>query len=263
MFTTYQIETVADIVSIYETGKKEGDYGLVAVLKDGAGISYGRHQTTENSGGLHTLLAKYYDQRVRGEFADELRPFVMRLYGSTNGSKGSMTENELFQAVLRRAGMTDPKMQEAQDLYFTEQFMAPALKLAEEYDVKNAIGLLQLYDMTIHSGPKNARAHVEYFNEAFFEDPFSEVESVEELTEEQKVTFDRAWTEQLVAFRHRWLSDFTSATNGKTEAVRKTIYRTASTMKLLKSGNWSLERPFTFTLVRDVIGLSNKEFRFE
>lgn len=263
MFTKEQIDTVAEIVGIYETGKRGGDYSLVAVLKDGAGISYGRHQTTENSGGLYTLLSRYYDQGERGALADEMRPFVMQLHGSASGTKGSMTENELFHSLLRRAGIEDPAMRAAQDKYFMEQFMDPAIALAEEYEVKTPIGLLQVYDMTIHSGPPNARAHMAHFNEMVFVDPYPEVDSVEDLTEEQAAEFDRSWTEQLVAYRHKWLSEFTSSTSGKTNAVRQTVYRTASTMKLLKSGNWSLSRPFTFTLVRDVIGLSNKEFHLE
>jgi hypothetical protein len=41
------------IVHIFETGKAFGDYTAVAVLNDGAGISYGINQFTHRSGSLY------------------------------------------------------------------------------------------------------------------------------------------------------------------------------------------------------------------
>lgn len=254
-FTKDQIRTVMDIVGIYETGKLGGDYGLVAVLDDGAGISYGRHQTTENSGGLYTLLSQYYRG---GQLYGEMAPYIDRLVGAPRGERGSMTQSEEFKDLLRRAG-ADPLMVEAQDRYFEEKYFQPALDLAVQYEVSNAIGLLQIYDMCIHSGPTGARTHIDRFNDEVFQDPLPSVDA-DDVTEEQQDLIDKEWTKQLIAFRHNWLANFSSSRAGHMNAVRKTVYRTASTMGLVKEGKWDLARPMRFTLVRDVIGLSNKEF---
>ncbi|MGH7785072.1 MAG: hypothetical protein ACREO5_14690, partial [Candidatus Binatia bacterium] len=47
------------IVRIFETGKATGDYAALAVLNDGAGISYGVSQFTHRSGALAAVVEKY------------------------------------------------------------------------------------------------------------------------------------------------------------------------------------------------------------
>ena len=47
------------IVSVFETGKAFDDLSAVAVLNDGAGISYGLSQFTHRSGALAEVLEKY------------------------------------------------------------------------------------------------------------------------------------------------------------------------------------------------------------
>jgi hypothetical protein len=47
------------IVHIFETSKPFGDYSAVAVLDDGAGVSYGINQFTHKSGSLYMVLNTY------------------------------------------------------------------------------------------------------------------------------------------------------------------------------------------------------------
>src|SRR5687768_4871313 len=53
------IKKAMAIVSIFETGKPRGNYATVAVLNDGAGISYGIKQFTHRSGSLLQVIEKY------------------------------------------------------------------------------------------------------------------------------------------------------------------------------------------------------------
>ena len=53
------IEKAMAIVSIFETGKPRGNYAALAVLNDGAGISYGIKQFTHRSGSLLQVVEKY------------------------------------------------------------------------------------------------------------------------------------------------------------------------------------------------------------
>ena len=47
------------IVNVFESGKAFGDFSAVAVLNDGAGISYGFCQFTHRSGALAAVLEQY------------------------------------------------------------------------------------------------------------------------------------------------------------------------------------------------------------
>jgi len=47
------------VVNIFETGKPFGEFAAVAVLNDGAGISYGISQFTHRSGSLLAVVEKY------------------------------------------------------------------------------------------------------------------------------------------------------------------------------------------------------------
>ena len=49
------------IVNIFETGMPFGDFGAVAVLNDGAGVSYGINQFTHRSGSLAAVVERYLE----------------------------------------------------------------------------------------------------------------------------------------------------------------------------------------------------------
>src|SRR5574338_1656141 len=55
------------IVRIFETSKPFGDFGAVAVLNDGAGVSYGINQFTHRSGALLAVIERYFE--LGGEVA--------------------------------------------------------------------------------------------------------------------------------------------------------------------------------------------------
>jgi hypothetical protein len=57
------------IVHIFETSKPFGDYSAVAVLNDGAGISYGINQFTHRSGSLYEVIRRI-SQESDGECRD-------------------------------------------------------------------------------------------------------------------------------------------------------------------------------------------------
>ena len=54
--TVEDARRIKSIVSVFETGKAEGDPAAVVVLPDGAGISYGLHQATDRAGSLDEIV---------------------------------------------------------------------------------------------------------------------------------------------------------------------------------------------------------------
>ena len=87
------------IVNIFETGKPYGEFGAVAVLNDGAGISYGISQFTHRSGSLAAVVERYLElDGAVGRFVLEnalsnLRrkePEVIRAYSKDEGVKKAL-----------------------------------------------------------------------------------------------------------------------------------------------------------------------------
>ncbi|HEX9961990.1 MAG TPA: hypothetical protein VGB00_13730 [Pyrinomonadaceae bacterium] len=79
MLTELQKQAAQAIVNIFETGKVLGDYAsVVSVAGDPGGLTYGKAQTTINSGNLY-LLIKAYTEAAGAVFANDLRPYLTRL----------------------------------------------------------------------------------------------------------------------------------------------------------------------------------------
>ena len=58
-FSTLDLLKALAIVNVFETGKPFGEFTAVAVLNDGAGISYGISQFTHRSGSLAAVIERY------------------------------------------------------------------------------------------------------------------------------------------------------------------------------------------------------------
>ena len=115
---TPQVRKVIDsILSLFETGRLPSpeSYSTVTVLKDGAGISYGKHQSTDKSDSLDRIVFAYIDRG--GMYADQLVPFIDKL---ENDETAFADPNNLpdwvkqLMSVLRDAG-ADLVMQAVQD----------------------------------------------------------------------------------------------------------------------------------------------------
>src|SRR5436190_10953063 len=100
------------IVNIFETGKPFGEFAAVAVLNDGAGVSYGISQFTHRSGSLAAVVERYL--KLGGKIGRTLfetalpnlkraEPVVIRAYA----------RDERFKKALRAAAITR-EMREAQ-----------------------------------------------------------------------------------------------------------------------------------------------------
>lgn len=245
--TLDQIKACKAIVSLYETGSLSGKYDLLVVLEDGAGITFGKNQTTENSGGLFLLLKEYADKK--GAFVEALSAYMDLLYdGKDSAKKGMLTEDTAFKDLLVKAAQEDPLMRKAQDHYFHKRFFRPALELAEEYAVTQPLTLCAFYDACIQMGDEGARKLVEKYNQEAGEGEGTEIEK------------ERAWGKGFIQARHTYLTTFTGKSQGHTNAVRKSAYRTTSLLDLAERGAWLLSVPLdvkmnrgTWTLTQEIL----------
>lgn len=212
--TPTQKSLLERVVNAFETGKPDGDYGLIVIFSDGPHnirqITYGRSQTTEY-GKLRQLVQAYV--AANGIFSAALRR-----YADDVGSK-PLTDNEDFKNLLRRAGREDVVMRRVQDKFFDDAYFRPAMKWADQEKFLLPLSALVIYDSFIHSG-----GILWIIRQMFPENPPS-------LGGDEK-----AWTTAYVNARHKWLGSHPR------EVVRKTIYRTACFKQQIQKGNWDLSQ---------------------
>lgn len=222
-----QKDTIDCILSIFETGRlpTKESYGTVALLPDGAGISYGKHQATDRSGALDSIISTY--ARLGGPRSLELSPFAGFIAANASCKLDSREriQPDWYQRltqILRDLG-SDPVMQAAQDTVFAADYWAPAVKAGESAGCKYALSYAVLYDTCIHSGAGRIAYHRNRFPEKAPAGGGDE----------------KAWLAAYLNEREKWLLA------SENPLVRRTIYRPQALRELLKAGNLDLARPLT------------------
>lgn len=254
-FTIGNILTIKAIETIIETGKYEkGSYDTLVRLPDGAGITWGKNQTTENSGGIYKVLEYYLnDPKLKDNmFGEQLRPYMDKLYdGKDRRKKGALTNDEAFGNLLIEASKRDRKMREAQRRHFHNNYFRPMYELALDYDITLPLGLMVFYDMGIHSGPRFATQLIDKFDKEwtppakFDVDQDGEIDD-KEFTDEEWLELEKAWIKGLIEFRLNWLLTFKSSRRPKhTRVVRRSSYRMYAMEYYAEQEEWDLELPLT------------------
>ena len=203
---------IEQVVNVFETGRKVGDYAAIAILRDGPNkcpqITYGRSQTTE-FGNLEKLLNLYIDKG--GLYAKDFEPYIAQL------NLVSLVEDAKFLQLLRDAGTTDAIMCEVQDTFFDKYYFQPAVKWAEDHGFALPLSALVIYDSFIHSG-----GIPDFLRKRFNGRPPS-------MGGDEKT-----WITQYVATRDAWLA------NHSNKVLRPTVYRTRFLRGEVSRNNWAL-----------------------
>jgi len=223
--TKEQKHAIDCILSIFETGRvpTAASYQTCTILRDGAGISYGKHQATDNAGSLDKIVQKYI--AAGGKHAEALKPYVPRLAANETAKLNPAAPPDWAKALvnlLKEAG-ADPIMQKAQDEVFDENYWLPAVNHAKAIGLTTALGHAVIYDTCIHSGPGRVATHRAAFPQKSPANGGDEAE----------------WVKAYVAARKNWLL------GNKNPIVQKTIYRMEAFEQLMAAGNWGLALPFT------------------
>ena len=208
-----QKRTAKAIVNIFETGRVNGDYGAVTLIKGDSGhLTYGRSQTTLGSGNLF-LLIKAYCELPDARLAAELRPFLPALAARDLRLDGDLKLRE----HLREAGRNDPAMRREQDRFFDANYFNPAVKTALARDIGTPLGQTVVYDSFVHGGFKKVAALV---GTSIGDGGIGEKE----------------WISRYVAARKSWLSSLKPP-------LPDTVYRMNSFAQLIEQKAWDLPLP--------------------
>lgn len=222
--TPDQKRAIDSILCIFETGRlpSPSAYQTCTILNDGAGISYGKHQSTDKGGTLDLIVQRYIAKG--GQHAAALKPYVQYLTGNQTTPYVSGVPRPAWVTSLINllvAAGADPIMQKAQDEIFEEQYMNPALGHAKAAGVKHPLSLLVIYDTCIQSGPAAVSRMRNLFNEA------SPANGGDE----------KAWTKAYIRARQNWLLAFPN------KLVQASSYRTKALMEIAEANNWDLTLP--------------------
>jgi len=224
--TSDQIRAIDSTLCIFETGRlpSSASYSTCALLSDGAGISYGKHQATDKSGTLDLIVGRYIAKN--GVYSSQIKQYIYYLDGNQTARylPGGVHPQWLVElmSVLGKAG-SDPIMQGAQDEIFAEQYMGPALAHAKSAGLNLPLSLLVVYDTCIQSGPGAVSKMRNGFVEASPANGGNE----------------KAWARAYIRTRELWLKSFPNP------VVQNTTYRTKALAELATAENWSLTLPMT------------------
>ncbi len=222
MLTALQKKAAQAIINIFETGKVAGNYAaVVAADRDPGGLTYGRAQTTLNSGNLSILINDYCEAAGAAQ-GGELKKYRDRL----RSKDAALNKDGKLHDLLREAGK-DPVMVAVQDAFFDRIYWSPAFKEATSLSIFEALSVAVVYDSFIHGSWRKIRGQVA-----------ETVGSPAEIGE-------REWVRSYVGARRAWL-----ATHPTIPLLHKTVYRMDAFMILMAEERWSLALPFT---VRGVV----------
>ena len=208
--TTDKLKAIA-IISVFETGKSLGKFSTVAVLDDGAGISYGFSQFTHRSGSLAAVLEKYltYGGILGRDVIKERMPLVRRI---TAPAIKSLSSDTSFRNALRAAGITG-EMRQAQVDVALKNFLSPAERECEGLGFRTPLALAVVYDSLTHGSWERFRDAVK----------------VNALGNEKE------WLTEYVRRRDQWLASV--------PRLAKTRYRTKFFLEQIARQNWEMNLP--------------------
>lgn len=201
------------IVGVFETSRPFGDPSAVAVLDDGAGISYGISQFTHRSGSLYRVVESYLATYAAAgrEVLDARLPL---LRDTSQRVVDACSRDAALKVALRLAAST-PEMLIAQIEVMERLYLRPALAECARLGFSLPLSLAVVYDSITHgSWPRlrdaQGRSGV---------GPKGE----------------RAWITRYVARRDAWL--------GSIPRLAKTRYRTRFFLDQIAASNWRLDLP--------------------
>ena len=229
-FSSSEIAVAAAIVRVFETGTPAGNYSEVAVLNDGAGISYGISQFTHRSGSLAEVVSRYLASGAAAG-RDVLLSRMPMLLDRSAAAIASLAAVREFRRALAAAGHTR-EMRVAQEAVAFERYMLPAIRACEGSGFRLPLSLAIIYDSMTHGSYNKIRDRVR-------------------ISPASAGGFEKRWITEYVRERDAWL--------GSIPRLRSTRYRTRFFLSRIAAGRWDLELPINVhgaLITNEILGIS-------
>ena len=224
-YTPAQRHAINSIISVFETGRvpNPAAYATCTILPDGAGISYGMHQSTDRAGSLDNIVKRYIE--LGGKHAVALQaylPYFASNKSATEPPKGPWSAETRAVIDLLKVAGADPVMHQAQEEVFDRDYFQPAVNHANQIGLTKALSLAVVYDTCIHSGPGGV---------TMIRNMFAAKSPANGGTEAE-------WVKAYLNARRNWLGTH------KMTILHGTVYRMDALLALITAGNWDLTPPF-------------------
>jgi hypothetical protein len=196
------------IVAAFETGSALGKFSTVAILNDGAGVSYGFCQFTHKSGALAAVIERY--RSIGGTVGIVVIANRMQIvWQRTPRAIAKLAVDTTFRNALRAAGITD-EMKQAQVDVALERFLKPAELECQRLQFTSPLALAVIHDSIVHG-------------------------SWEKILDRITLKDERNWICDYVGARDKWLASV--------PRLAATRYRTRFFLNQIKLQNWELDLP--------------------
>ena len=216
-FEDREILKAKAIVRIFETGSARGRYSALAVLDDGAGISYGISQFTHRSGSLLKVVEQYL-ANGGAIGAEVLKRNIPALRTQTAAAVNALASNRDLRSALKEAASA-PEMRSAQEAVADEMYLLPAIRACGGSGFVLPLSLAVIYDSITHGSYALIRDRVKIApGEAGWSD-----------------SIERSWITAYVRRRDAWLNSISR--------LRTTRYRTRFFLDRIAIGEWQLNLP--------------------
>lgn len=210
-----QIKTIKSILNIFETGHPLGRYDQVTLLAgDTGGLTYGRSQTTLNSGNLHDMLQDYVaaaDSLVETQIAALLPRFK---------AKDPELDHDRYVHNLLRAAADETAMRGVQDEFFTRRYWQRAQTIWKSLGLSTALSAAIVYDGKIHGSFEAMRDR-----------------TIAALGGTPTELGEKSWITGYVKTRKNWLGTHSNT------LLHQTVYRMETFEDLIENQCWDLDLP--------------------
>ncbi|MEU1816864.1 chitosanase [Streptomyces roseifaciens] len=136
------------LVSIFENGTLEIQYGYAENLDDGRGVTAGRAGFTTGDGDALDVIRAYTGKHP----GNPLARFIPALERSADKGEdaGALPEDEYIAA--RKQAAHDADFRSVQDAQVDARYFAPAQRLADQLGLSSALARTELYDASVQHG---------------------------------------------------------------------------------------------------------------
>jgi chitosanase len=147
--TADQRRRADQLISVFENGTTEIQYGYAENIGDGRGVTAGRAGFTTNDGDALKVIQAYTDQAPDNPLA-RFVPELQRLADAGSGDTSGLPEADYITAWQQAAA--DPAFRQVQDAQVDQRYFGPATADADRLGLTTALARAELYDASIQHG---------------------------------------------------------------------------------------------------------------
>ncbi|MFJ9774542.1 chitosanase [Kitasatospora sp. NPDC101157] len=219
------------LVSVFENGTTEIQYGYAENINDGRGVTAGRAGFTTNDGDALKVVRAYTAVSPDNPLTRFI-PELERLAATGSGDTRGLPEADYIAAWKQAA--QDPAFRQVQDDQVDQRYFTPAMNQADQLGLTTALARAELYDASIQHG-----------NGSEYDALPALISRTDAKVGLPSAAGERAWLDAFFDIR---IDDLNNPANASTaDEWRKSVDRVECLRRIAATGNYDLDGPFGIT----------------